>query len=200
MFIIIIVRKILLNGASVLFTDTSNLSIFFTQTKFSDWTNFSANFTPKNFQKRFYQKIVNPVQGKVKGQVDAAPVHIKQPHKPLRHARQLSFDEVFYNIHVLEINSYITSSVFLTNTKSVLWAETIKTYIAPAQQLKLSYGELNFKQNKTKLSLNSWWPTWVQRTGNWSTVSRLTSKKTYWAWYPKKYDNRQSPDQRDTKV
>ena len=91
----------------------------FTRTKFLIEQIFPPILPQKTFTRHFLQNIGNPVQGKVKGQVDPAPVHIKQPHKALRHTRQLSFDEVFYNFHVLEINSYITSEVFLTNIKYV---------------------------------------------------------------------------------
>ena len=103
----------------VLFTQTLNLSIFLHEQKIWIKQIFPPILPQKTSTRHFLQNIGNPVQGKVKGQVDPAPVHIKQPHKTLRHTRQLSFDEVFYNFHVLEINSYITSEVFLTNIKYV---------------------------------------------------------------------------------
>ena len=81
----------------------------------------------------------------MKGQVNAASVHIKQPHKTLRYTRQLSFDEVFYNIHVLEINSYITSEVFLTNIKYVWHSCYQEKSIFPSYKAKLNLTLFSFE-------------------------------------------------------
>ena len=131
--------KISLNWGGCFWEHSSYLSINSHKQDFKLRKFFHQFFNQKVYTNHFLQNIGSPVHGKVKGQVNAASVHIKQPHKTLRYTRQLSFDEVFHNIHVLEINSYIASSVFLTKYQvCFVDSKQSKLILQHPQQLKPS--------------------------------------------------------------